>query len=516
MKITKKKHLEEARKLFKKYKSSEKAASKLIKLYGASNGEASLARVIRSWFADSSISKLEELAMFNKAQKNKVGKSKYRIVSSAQNATPVNGAFWAKVLAYAEFLGAEINIVPMRYHNPTSTFTEAKNDYWSRDVQPYLVASRNKIHKNLVLLGDVKIQPTATMPLTSLEGLSGEESCIVAHTRQHFKTLPTLEGQPAKFLASTGSVTESNYTDSKAGKRADFHHTFGFVIIEELDDETFFIRQVSANKNGDFYDLDYKVTDKGVKHDTECVEIVTLGDIHLGDTDPVAMTISDEMLKRFKPKNVIFHDIMNGHSISHHEKRDPFLGLQREQDGSWDLEKELADVVEFTGSYLDYNPVIVKSNHDDFVDRWLKDNDWRKEKNKYAYLKYGKLKADGELPKGILPYEIQKAYGDQVVCLTEDESFKVRNNEFGVHGHIGANGSRGGANQFKKLNTKLITAHTHSPLKIDNLITVGTNTYLRLGYNKGLSGWFHANSITHKNGKTQLILIHGIKGYTTL
>ena len=160
--------------------------------------------------------------------------------------------------------------------------------------------------------------------------------------------------------------------------------------------------------------------------------------------------------------------------------------------------------------------MIVKSNHDIFVDRWLQSNDWRKEKNKYAYLTYSKLRADGLLPNGILAYNVMEAYGKSVKCLTEDESYKIQGIETGIHGHNGANGSRGSATQFKRLNTKLITAHTHTPLKMDNLVTVGTLTELRVGYNKGLSGWFHANSLIHINGKAQLIMIHKGKGYSTI
>jgi hypothetical protein len=33
---------------------------------------------------------------------------------------------------------------------------------------------------------------------------------------------------------------KKNYTDSKSGKVGDFHHTFGFVIVEIKDDNTFF------------------------------------------------------------------------------------------------------------------------------------------------------------------------------------------------------------------------------------------------------------------------------------
>lgn len=514
--MKKKEYLQEVLDLYAELKNSTKVAIAMCKKYELTYTE-SLGRKIRSWvYSSKEEIKLDESDMYKIASERTVNKSKYRIITSAQNATAVHTKFFKSLKNYAEVLNAEINIIPIRYKNPTSTFQESEHDYWSKELQEYLVASRNYIHNNLLLLADIKMQPTAVMPLTGLEGLSGTESCILAHPRQHFKVCPTLDGQPAKFLATTGCVTMKNYTDSKAGKKGEFHHTYGFIIVEEMDDDTFAIRQVSATDDGKFCDLDYKVSPNGVEQTNDIVDIVTLGDIHLGDECVESMRWSNLMLERFQPNHVIFHDIMDGSSVSHHERKNPFIALERERDGSNNLEVELEKVVDFLGYYLKWNPVVVKSNHDIFVDRWLEDIDWRKEGNKYSYLKYGKLKADGELPNGILPYELNKAYGNKVVCLTENDSFKINKTEFGVHGHIGAGGSRGSATQYKKMNTKLVTAHTHSPLKIDNLTTVGTNTILRMGYNKGMSAWYSANAITHYNGKTQLILINGKKGYTTL
>ena len=55
-------------------------------------------------------------------------------------------------------------------------------------------------------------------------------------------------------MLTTGACTVKNYTDSKSGKKGEFHHTLGFVIVEIKDDETFFIRQVHGNPSI-FFDL---------------------------------------------------------------------------------------------------------------------------------------------------------------------------------------------------------------------------------------------------------------------
>jgi hypothetical protein len=87
--------------------------------------------------------------------------------------------------------------------------------------------------------------------------------------------------------------------------------------------------------------------------------------------------------------------------------------------------------------------------------------------------------------------------------------------EFGVHGHQGANGSRGNPNQFKKLSTKMITAHTHTPQRVDGVVTVGTSTHLRVGYNTGASSWMQSHAIQHADGKVQQLHCINYK-FTTL
>lgn len=518
MPLIKKLHLKRALELNKKLKSSGKTAKTLCEELNFPYTETE-SRKIRKWLMSQDSSNFNPGGptgeIFKKAQARKVVKSKYFLITSAQNATPVNKELLKNMEAYAKHLKGEIEVIPIRYRNPTVAGEGSKDDYWHDDVLPYLIASRHSLNKNLTVLADVKTQPTASMPLSGMEGLTGVESSIIGHPRQHLNTLPTLEGYPKKVMLSTGSITNENYSASKSGAKGAFHHTYGFVIVEIKSDTTFYIRHVSAQRNGTFYDLDTKVENGVVSVKQDNVEAIVCGDLHLGDHCDVAIKCTYEMLERFNPRNVVLHDILNGHSISHHEKKNPFKKLEREQDGTDQIEEELELSMKFLESVVKYSPVIPAANHNDFLDRWLLDSDWRKENNKYTYLKYAKLKADGKLPKGILAYEIQKKFGSKVLCLDEQGSFRVRGVELGQHGHLGAGGSRGSFGQFKRHNTKIVTGHSHTPLKFDGFTSVGTLTKLRLEYNKGLSSWMNSNVIVHKNGKTQNLLIISGK-YTTL
>lgn len=217
------------------------------------------------------------------------------------------------------------------------------------------------------------------------------------------------------------------------------------------------------------------------------------------------------MLRRFNPLNYICHDLCDGFSINPHEKKDPFVAAARELDNSWDFQQELEEVKAYVRSVLEWNPVIVKSNHDVFIDRFLVDSDWRKETNKNSYLRYAYFRSTGVITNGVIPYELKKEFGNKVICLTEDDSFIVAENELGQHGHLGSGGAKGSPLQYKRLNVKTITGHTHSPMLEDGNMVVGTQTYRRLSYNSGLNGWANSNAIVHKNGKRQNLIIENGK-----
>jgi len=328
--------------------------------------------------------------------------------------------------------------------------------------------------------------------------------------------IPVLAGRDPKMMVTTGACTLPNYTNTKAGKKGEFHHTLGFVVVEIKDDERFYLRQVTATKNGNFNDLFYQVKNGEVTKNDSIAAII-LGDIHVGDHDENILDKTfNDLMPKLKPKNVILHDIFNGHSISHHEEQDPFKLYEREVDGSNSLKLEIDNMLEWLEQLADYNVTVVRSNHDDFIDRWLKRVDWKKQfKNKLEYIEYSAALLRGDAPKGIIPYIIDQKFPG-FTTLDRSSSFKVLDWELGHHGDIGTSGSRGSLLQFRRLNTKCVIGHYHAPGRFDGALAVGTSTKLRLDYNKGASGWLQSHVIIHHDGKAQHINFIGTQGgYTT-
>ncbi len=482
-------------------------------------------RTVQSWVSKLGITEkaLQESPQFIKAKERKFNKKKKRfIITWAQNDTPVHETFVENIEAYANFINADIHIIAGRYKNPTSVFTDRNYDTWSERIEQYLDAGRHEVHKHMWIMSDVKIQPTAVDPMTGLQGMSGINSCVFGSPKVHMETIPVLEGNLPKMMMTTGACTVNNYTDSKAGKKGEFHHTLGFVVIEIKDKDTFFARQVTANDHGDFTDLYFNVSydageEKGVVRRIEKVSAAILGDLHYGQHDERVISKTLDLFSLIHPENVVLHDVFDGLSINHHESKDPFIQFQREIDGTNSLKREVDEMLEGLEAFREYNTIIVRSNHDDFLDRWLKGTDWRKAstlKNSIEYMEYSALLLKGKAPNGIIPYLINEKFPNYTT-LGRSDSFVINGWELGQHGDIGSNGTRGSLLQFRKLNTKIVVGHYHSPGRKDGALAVGTSTKLRVNYNIGPSGWLQSHVIIHEDGKAQHI--NFIKGeFTTL
>lgn len=493
----------------------------LMGLFGKSE------RTVRKWCSEKLGFKEKpdvETEQYEQAKRRKADKNKNRfIITWAQNNTSVHLNFFNNIKAYADFINADIHVIAGRYKNPTSLSEENAEDYWVNEVSPYLDANRHNIHKYVSVMSDVKIHPTATNPMSGLAGMSGINSCIFGSPKVQMEMIPVLEGNKPKMMLTTGAVTLMNYTDSKSGKKGEFHHTFGFVIVEIKDDSTFFVRQVTADDDdGSFTDLFYNVKNGEVKKIDE-ISAIVLGDIHYGHHDQDVLDKTFDLMNTLKPEHVILHDVFDGNSISHHEMKDPFMQYAKEVEGSNSVENEINAMLDGLENFKNFkNVVIVRSNHDDFLDRWLKNEDWKKQptsKNSLVYMEYSAMllkqyAKDRYGVKGVIPELINRRFPN-FITLGRNESYRVDSWELGQHGDVGSNGSRGSLLQFRRLNTKIIVGHYHSPGRKDGALSVGTSTKLRVGYNNGASSWLQSHVIIHKDGKAQHVnFING--QYTTL
>lgn len=449
-----------------------------------------------------------------------LGGTRRYIVTAAQNATPVHDEFWQSLLVAAKHLDAELIVIPLRYKNPTSDWTMSQEnaEVWASEVEPYLYNQRKKLNPNLMLLGDVKVQPTAVSPVTGFEGLTGGESSIIGHTKVQLKVVPVPAGKLPKIVTTTGACTVPNYTDSKAGKLGKFHHSLAGIVIE-VSGRTFHMRQISADKNGHFTDLTKVYTPEGVV-DAPPARGLVMGDTHARFICPKVEKATfgkNGMVELLNPEYLVWHDVLDGYSANPHHLGNPFISYAKAQSGFGDVRKEVEETIKFLDKRTaGRKSVIVASNHDNFLERWVIRDDWKHNPNNaqfYLETALAMLKSTRMTPSGT-------QYGDPfkywigllsknpgLRCLGTDESFTLEGIECGMHGHLGPNGARGSVKNLSRLGSKVISGHGHTPAIEEGHFRTGTSTPLRLEYTNGPSSWLNSHVVVYASGKRSLLTI---------
>lgn len=455
-------------------------------------------------------------SQFSLAKLHKLKESKRYLISSAQNASPVHNEFLTNMEAYAKHIGAEIGIIATRYKNPTSFFKE-EGDVWDQKTHPYLIANKQYIHNNVIVLADLKIQATSPNPTNGIELFGDNASCIVGSPRIEMRSVPVLPGQMQKFLYSTGTVTQPNFTDSVAGGKAEAHHSYGFVIVEIEDDEIVHLRSVSASDDGSFNDLIFRVQDGVITQ--EAVECLVWGDSHFAQKQQNVTDAFRNLCDDLGVTTSILHDVWDSQSINTHNLKDPIVQHELMKTGKNSLQKELSQLyIELDWFEKNMNrTLVIGSNHDDMLDRAMSQGDWRDNLvNAELFVEMLALKLSSKANDGIIAYYINRDYKN-IEALGVDASYILHGVELAIHGHKGPNGSRGNIQAFSKLSNKTIIGHSHSPSIRWGCYQVGISCQMQHGYNKGLSGWAYAGCTLNKHGKRQMIIFNkDTLSYTTL
>lgn len=450
-----------------------------------------------------------------------LGGIKRFVITAAQNATPVHDGFLDSLKQYCAFNSAELVVIPIRYKNPTSSWSQsqANAQVWANELQPYLYNQRKKLNDNLILLGDIKTRPTATRPLSAFEAITAGESGILGHTKLQLLTVPTPQGRQPKLLTTTGACTVKNYTDSKAGKLGEFHHTLGACAVDIVG-KKFFLRQINATTEGSFIDLNYEYTADTV-YEAPPALAIAFGDTHRKFIDPGVEKCTfgkDGMVDRLNPEHLIFHDLHDGYAENPHHFGNPFVNLAKTQEDMHLVEKEIREDVEWLTEKIGKRKgVIVSSNHDDFLWRWISKSDWRLDapnaefylETALAMVRSTKMTASGSSTVDPFLYWVEKliAASVDIQCLGRDDSFQLKGIELSMHGDQGPNGSRGSRMNLRRIGVKSIIGHSHSPGIEEGCMQIGTSTPLRLEYNSGPSSWLQCHAVLYANGKRSLLPI---------
>ena len=457
------------------------------------------------------------------------------IFSSAQNNTPVHAQLMDNIEAFAKHYDAKIHISRFTYDKNsyrthqvkpgTKKSTDDDDLFYDARTDPYVSGSRLVVAPGLHWCGELNILPTAVTPLSGLETYTGRASGIIPHAKIAMESLPAMTrmGEGTKFNYTTGTVTQHNYIDKKAGQKARFHHCYAFLFVEVDSDGNWFCRQVNATSDGSFQDLDVCVRDGKVTTGHH-IEAANWGDIHVSQQEPVVYDLSwgnsDSIIDTLRPKYQFFNDLFDMQSRNHHDEKNCHLNFKK----FVTEEENVCNEIHTTALWLQETKrdfctgIVVDSNHDQQLERWLRDANYKTDPvNAMYYLELQKRKykaiQDNDENFHLLEWSLQDAgCPKNVKFLREDDSFVLCHEagggiECGLHGHLGVNGSRGSPKGFIKLGRKANTGHTHSAGIRDGVYTAGTCSMLRLSYNRGPSSWSWSHILTYESGKRVIVTI---------
>lgn len=478
------------------------------------------------------------------AARKRIFNAKGLVVTAAQYGAEVNVDALNSLKAYAKSKGYLLAVMPIRYgrlhiYNKQLDEWELKMELSTIITEDpeilVLPVDRNHPNENLfpfgehVVLNAMRINPTRKKPLTALDASEGTLSQIVASPKMHFAPVPVSSERETvpKVHHSTGSITYPDYDEHVAGIKAAEVHCYGGLLVERDEKDHFHIRQLLANDQGEFYDIDgtfyagenvtplTKKRGKAGKLES-VVEALVLGDYHNVLTDPVARAAvfgKGGQIDVLRPKWVILHDFFDGWSISHHHERNNLVKQRKCDIGTnrlaWELNAAIIELRWMMSQYPDVKFVMVSSNHNEHLDRYLLEKRYEKDThNARIGNELYWLCVDNPDKSAFQLYVESRLDSDElkhITFLQRDDDFIVHGIDLSLHGDVGPKGARGSAVNIDRIGHRSIIGHSHCPAILDKCWQVGTMSLLRLEYNSGPSDWMHTNAVLYKNGQRQLI-----------
>lgn len=445
------------------------------------------------------------------------------VFTSAQNNTYLNKEFFQALLKFCEVEQAQLVISRFSYNKNGYLTTKDDEGMWYDPlITPFVMDQSAQVAPDLIFCGELDILPTAEKPLSGLTTYTGTASAIIPHAKVAMESVPRMPSAPPRFLYTTGTVTQRNYIQRKAGQKAEFHHVFGALLVEIDKDGDWFARQLLADKTGGFYDLEwYYSSNKDQKPDIEHKALaLNYGDIHIEKLDQDVAEATwygkNSMARVLMPQNQFIHDLVDFTARNHHNIKDPFFLADRHFNDHNNVEYGMKQCADFLNSIdgVNVHTVVVESNHDLAFRKWLTEANikYDPENAEFYHLSSAAIHAAvkrNDTGFSVFEWAIRNKDSNliNVTFLRENDSYVIGEIEFGLHGHLGPNGSRGTPENLKTIGRKCNTGHTHSAGIVNGVYTAGVSARLNLGYNKGPTSWSHSHIVTYANSKRAIVTI---------
>lgn len=437
------------------------------------------------------------------------------VITSAQCNTYRHSDGLKSLLNYVDLRGATLLVAPFHYNK-----RQTEEGVWfDVALRPYINNGTIRLADDLVYCGHLDISPTAVKPTSGFHNYMGTDSLIIPHAKLQLDPQPTPQNMPAKHIHTTGTVTQRNYIQRKAGQKAEWHHVFGALVVEIDDDGDWYVRPLNfETRTGNFYDLDGYYTPKGATYGHRLMAL-NFGDIHAAKlTDEMRLDCwagKESLLALTRPEHVFLNDVHDHDSRNHHHKNDCYTNFTKYTQGAECVRSELElttqifnEINHASGGRTKIH--VIDSNHDRALERWLKEGDYKQDHVNAVFFLELQLMNYQVMERGLItPHTFSNAChivdsiaSKHVHFALPDEPIEYAGVRFDQHGDRGNNGARGGVVAFDKQGVKIVVGHCHSANIFNGVYTAGVcMTPEDSSYASGGSNWSVSHVGTYANGK---------------
>lgn len=465
------------------------------------------------------------------------------ICTSIQNNTHLHPGF-KNLKAYCEWLdgldngSCELIIGTFSYQKAVYGLKAIKRgtynkedhaDLWySPEALPFICDHSIQLAPGLVWCGEQNILPTNTQPLTRMEIYNGRESNIVPHAQIAMRSVASMQDEATKFNYATGTMTQRNYVQKRAGIMAEQLHCYGAMLVEVNDNGNWWVRGLEVGADDTIMDIgptgyvgicvqDGKVTQQTV------TDSIIWGDLHAAEMEVWVRDLAwgeGGMLDTLKPQRQFMHDVFSMRYRSPHEERDFHSTYAKHSEE----ESSVLDEITLTADLLtetvrdNVDTLVVHSNHDRHLDRWLNEADFRRDMINAKYfclLQYNVLNAmdEGNKDFNILEWALKETANcpKQIQFLGLDEGYVICTEhsggiECGLHGDMGPDGARGTTGNLTKLGRAVTKGHDHKATIWGPVYSTGCCASSQsTPYAKGPSSWSVTHCVAYDNGCRALV-----------
>jgi len=432
------------------------------------------------------------------------------IITSAQNNSEVEIKFLKSLKRACKFYNCNLAVIPSHYRNVT-LYNKGDEKEFDGLLSPYLVKGEMQFG-NVKIKSDVRVQPTSVNPLGGKQSHGGSDWIVLGHPQLCREPVAGNTDFP-KLMLTTGSLTKPNYSVSDAGEKGKWHHCAAAIILEKHKGRVF-VRQLSADDKGRFYDLNNRFTPNGFSTNNK-VEAINFGDTHEKFNSVKKITFGKKgIVDTLKPSLLVHNDLVDGYAGSHHHLKNPMVQFIKHHNGDNDYRKELDSVIKFinTTTPKTAKALIVPSNHHDHLVQFLNGADANKDHTNALLILELQAAMRGAALKGDNFDPFYLYCKDKITCkhefLSRNEPYYLSGGvDISQHGDVGTNGSRGSARGLAKTPDKLTIGHSHSARIFQGVYQAGTSTD-RLEYERGLSDHSNSHVIQYKDGKRTILDIY--------